>query len=746
MADGLHPLRQFIQRSYNKNASNGDMPRLKKATLVVIAFECFCLESCLRSANQYIASGEQYFKAGKYQEAVIQFRNAIQRNPGLAEPHYRLALTYLQLSLLPDAYQQLEQTITLDPSNLDAQLQLGELQIIGKKYDEAKAIATRIVAANPENARAHAILGDQYAFRQDWQNAIKEFRLAIKLAPGKIPNYAALGAVYMSSGQLAEAEAVNRRAVEANPRSAEAHMNLGKFEFSQRKFDEAESEMRTAVAIEPSATPARLLLIEYYVVAGKLAEAEKVCIDLKAMAPDEPAAYRALGVFYGSTGKKEKAVKEFRSLMASKPKDRVVKTYLTETLLDLNRTKEATVLTEDILRADPNDAEVLISKGRILMSEGKYQDALGVLGSAVKSDHKSAAGYYYLGVAQKFLGQVELAKSSFAQAHELSPEMIGAKLGLAELEARNGDYSRAQRLMESNPDAPLASVLSGQAALAEGNLRRAEELAQHALDRDPVSLPALELLLKVDATQDRTQDAARRISGLISQHPEDASLHFLLAEAYFDMKDLQKSEASVRKAIDLDPRTPDAHALLARIDYAKGSLEQSILDLQAELDITPSKRVSTYMGLGIVYQKKGDWENARKVAEMALAADPSSSAAANNLAYLYLEHGGDVNTAVSLAQRAKRGDPDSPAVADTLGWAFYKSGSPEQAITQFKLCLQKSPENPVYQFHMGMAYLAGGHFDSAERFLQKAIRNSPHLAEDTDIKEALFKIASRARE
>jgi cellulose synthase operon protein C len=49
---------------------------------------------------------------------------------------------------------------------------------------------------------------------------------------------------------------------------------------------------------------------------------------------------------------------------------------------------------------------------------------------------------------------------------------------------------------------------------------------------------------------------------------------------------------------------------------------------------------------------------------------------ANQLAYIYLEHGGDVNVALGLAQQAKQKMPDSPNVADTLGWAYYKSGLP----------------------------------------------------------------------
>jgi predicted Zn-dependent protease len=93
--------------------------------------------------------------------------------------------------------------------------------------------------------------------------------------------------------------------------------------------------------------------------------------------------------------------------------------------------------------------------------------------------------------------------------------------------------------------------------------------------------------------------------------------------------------------------------------------------------------------------------------------DPGSPVVANRLANLYLDHGGDVNVAVSLAQVAKQRMPGSPIATDTLGWAYYKLGSAKAAVAQLTESVQKSPRNPVYQYHLGMAYLADGRLDLA---------------------------------
>jgi tetratricopeptide (TPR) repeat protein len=114
---------------------------------------------------------------------------------------------------------------------------------------------------------------------------------------------------------------------------------------------------------------------------------------------------------------------------------------------------------------------------------------------------------------------------------------------------------------------------------------------------------------------------------------------------------------------------------------------------------------------------------------------------ANNLAYLYLEHGGDVHVALSLAQMARQKMPNSPNTAGTLGWAYYKSGAPESAVVQLKQCAQEDPNNPLYQYHLGMAQMAARHFDLAEQSLQKALRDDPNFPDAASARAALAKIS-----
>jgi cellulose synthase operon protein C len=279
---------------------------------------------------------------------------------------------------------------------------------------------------------------------------------------------------------------------------------------------------------------------------------------------------------------------------------------------------------------------------------------------------------------------------------------------------------------------------------AKGDVRQGEALLQAALERDPASLPALAMLLNLYDRQRRTQEAVQRISTLVYQHPQNAGLHFLLAVGYFRMKELEKSEVSLRRAITLDPKTPDAYTLLADIDLAKGAVEKAKMDFRAAIDANP-RNMTNYRALEMQYEKEGNWEEAKKLCEKAHEVDSASPLVANDLASLYLEHGGDVNTALSLAQMAKQKMPNSPNIADTLGWAYYKLGSVESAIGQLKECTQKAPDNSVCQYHLAMAYIGARQFRFAQRSLQMALKANPDFPYAANAKAALDKVSKELR-
>ncbi len=710
------------------------------------------LVSCSSDPNRqklkYLNSGESYFKSGKYQEAVIQFRSALEIDPRFAAAHYQLGRAYLALRDPGSAYREMIESVTVDPSNSDAQLEFASLLIGRRQFDQAQSVAQKVLDAQPGNVRARTILGEEHALTHDFPKAIEEFQKVVALEPQRVENYAALGAAYSAAGRFSEAEDAYRKATQTNPRSAQAHVSLSQFYFSQGGMAKAETEMHIACDLDLHALPPRFLLARILLAMGKSADAEHLYADLKKIAPKDPQAYRALGNFYASSGQREKAIAEFRALLTAHPKDSAIKGQLVETLLDMNRVAEAAPFNREAVSANPADPQALKSQGRILLSEGQYEKARTALEGAVKADPNSAAGYYFLGIAQRGAGLPDLAKISLSRALELQPQMAQASAALASLTVKGGNPDEALRLAENarraDPNLPSAYFASAQALMAKGDARQAETAIQETLRRDPVSLQALATLLNLYSREGRMQEGLQRITVLVQQYPQNAGLRFLLALAFFGVIDLEKSETNVRQALTLDPKTPDAYTLLANIHFARGAVEDAKADLRAAIAAHP-RRLLNYMALVTQYEKEDNWEEARKVCEKAHDVDRAAPLVAAELAFLYLEHGGDVNAAVSLAQIAKQKLPDSPVTADALGWAYYKLGSLSSAVVQLKESSDKVPGNPIYRYHLGMAYMASRQFDLARLSLRAALRTDPQFPYAANARTVLEQISKGGR-
>ena len=111
----------------------------------LVAFLAVALAGCSsdpdRRKLKYLSSGEAYFNAGKYREAVIQFRNAVRLDPRFATAHSRLGEGYLRLGNSEAAYGEFMEAAALDPKDTGAQLHLADLLISRRQFDQAQSAA-----------------------------------------------------------------------------------------------------------------------------------------------------------------------------------------------------------------------------------------------------------------------------------------------------------------------------------------------------------------------------------------------------------------------------------------------------------------------------------------------------------------------------------------------------------------------------------------------------------------------------
>ncbi len=109
----------------------------------------------------------------------------------------------------------------------------------------------------PESADVHNLLGIALASSGKVDEAIAEFREALRLDPGSAATHWHLGAALAGRGAPAEALGHLQRSVELDPANAQAHNDLGLMLALQGQLDDAVGHFERAVALDPGFQDAR---------------------------------------------------------------------------------------------------------------------------------------------------------------------------------------------------------------------------------------------------------------------------------------------------------------------------------------------------------------------------------------------------------------------------------------------------------------------------------------------------------
>jgi Flp pilus assembly protein TadD len=140
--------------------------------------------------------------------------------------------------------------------------------------------------------------------------------------------------------------------------------------------------------------------------------------------------------------------------------------------------------------------------------------------------------------------------------------------------------------------------------------------------------------------------------------------------------------------------------------------------------------------MGMIEEARGNKDAARQHYEHVLATDPRAGVAANNLAWLYTESG-RLDDALKLATVAQEEMRQRPEAEDTLGWVYYRKGLATNAVASFGRALAKSPDNPVYHYHLGLAQLKAGNTRQGRAALSRALALKSDFNGADDARKAL---------
>jgi tetratricopeptide (TPR) repeat protein len=241
-------------------------------------------------------------------------------------------------------------------------------------------------------------------------------------------------------------------------------------------------------------------------------------------------------------------------------------------------------------------------------------------------------------------------------------------------------------------------------------------------------------LVTVDIAQRNVAAAQARVAARLKHSPGDRRLKILSARIALAAGQNTEAEQTLRQVVTADPSQLDAYDLLGRIAMANGQIDRALSEYEALAARSPAPAGALTV-VAMIHEARGDRDRAKQQYQRVVDLDPNAGVAANNLAWIYAEEG-RLEEALKLATVA-RAQLKRPEAEDTLGWVYYRKGLLQHAIGAFERAAKKSPNNPVYQYHLGLAQLKQGNEAEGRAALKRALALNADFNGAEDARKAL---------
>jgi protein O-GlcNAc transferase len=395
------------------------------------------------------------------------------------------------------------------------------------------------------------------------------------------------------------------------------------------------------------------------------------------------------------------------------------------------RLQNAEQLYRQILAADPDQPDALHLLGVIAMQVGRHDDAIQLIGSAIRVHGGEAAFHNNLAESYRASGRIAEATASYQRAIELRPEFAEAHNGLGvalQGQGRNAEavasYQRALALMPT-----LASAQFNLGTALDGLGQTADAIAayRHAVELKPDFAEAHNNLGTALKRSGRLDEAINCFWRASQAAPHLAEAAYNLGNALKDAGRMDEAIAWYQRATQVRPDYAAAHSNLGSALLATGRSAEAAACFRKAVELSPGFAQAHY-NLGTACQELGQGDEAIAAFERAIELEPNYAAAYNNLGSS-LQAAGRIDEAIARYRRAIELMPELAEAHYNLGTALQAQEANDEAIACYERAVQLRPDYAEAYGNLGAVLQARGETDRAIACYREAVHRKPSLAE-----------------
>jgi tetratricopeptide (TPR) repeat protein len=690
--------------------------------IVTLTLAIFLVTACSKGAKKtrLLAEADSYFKAGNYDKAKVTYLNVIRLDPQNALAFERIGEMWREDSVPLRAAAFLAKASELDPKNVQNRTWLARCYVAIGRLDQAQKEALKVLEQAPDNGDAIVTLTEAARSKEDIEAAEKQLQKFPKKNDASF--YLAVANLSFNGGDLSTAGNALQQALAADPKSSAAHMAMGNLHLVRKDQKQAGEEFKKAADLAPVRSMERLKYAAFESAIGDVEEVRRIATEMTKQAPDYLPGWTLLAEVAFKGEKYDEALSLLENVFGRDPDYVDGHRLQGNVLLAKGDTKKAVDVLERLDQAYPNSPLIKYELARAYVKNNNMNQAAVALDQVVSINPNYADAILLLGQINLATGHGDKVIEPLTRLLKTRPDLKNAALTLAAAYSSLDRFDDAVAVLENEAkltpnDAQLQMALGLTCSQAKRN-DDARQAFEKAAQLAPDNLSPVDQLVDLDLLEKHFDAARQRIRRQFEKTPDSPVAHYFEGKILATEGKWDAAQAELHKTLQLDPNFVAACDLLVQSYLATNKVSEAINELQAQLAKTPNAQ--EFLTLALLYERTGDFAQARDVYEKLLAINPNFVLALNNLAYLYTEHLNNLDKAYELARKAHELQPDDAAAADTLGWALYKRGDYQQALSLLQESAEKAPGNPEIQFHVGMTAYMMGQTDLARIALKKA--------------------------
>lgn len=643
-----------------------------------------------------VAEARQYQQQGDIPAAIIQLKNALQKNPDDAAARQLLGTIYNEAGDPKSAEKELRKALDLRMSPAAVLPELGQALLVQGKFQQVLDETNQFTGATT-SAEIASLRGNAYLALGKTQEAKAAFDQALQIKPDSPEALIGLAKHALAEGNIEAATRYSEQALAKNPKHAHAWLFKADLLRAQGKIEPALAAYEQTLKLQSNNVSARINRAFLQIGKHKFDAAQADIDAAQKVSPNGLMVFYAQALLDFRQGKHAAAWESLQQILRAAPEHMPSVLLAGAVQYSLGSMPQAEQFLKNYLEKDPRNLfarKLLVST---LLRTRQPQRALEVLAPALKAAQQDAQTLTLAGEAYIQTKDFTKATEYFEKASMLSPAdaRLHAALGISKL-ARGED------------------------ALAIADLEKAA-----ALDNKSSKVDVLLVMTYLRYKQfDQALAAARALE---KDQPANPLSHNLKGVAYLGKKAFAEARSNFEKALSIQPTYFPAAANLAQLDLLDKKPDQAKKRFETLL-AKDKKNINAMTALANIALSQGQKNEATAWLERASSENPEALQPAIQLVAHYLRIG-EKQKALILAQKIQGSNPGSPEVLNILAQAQFASGDKPAALATYNRLAAMRPDSALAQLRIASIHMGMQNPAAASAALKKALALQPDYLE-----------------